>query len=107
VREERTYGHSGGKIMVRYFYAWTPLTIVAAVVFLALPWLGLIALMVVAFLALGALASLALAIVSALRAATGAVGHSMYARIASRPAPAPMPKTAPVLLVNARSHRDA
>jgi hypothetical protein len=42
--------------MVRYFYAWTPLAIVGAVVLLALPWLGLIALMLVALVALPALA---------------------------------------------------
>jgi uncharacterized membrane protein len=42
--------------MVRYFYAWTPLAIVAAVVLLSLPWLGLIALMIVALVALPALA---------------------------------------------------
>ena len=42
--------------MVRYFYAWTPLVIVAAVVLLALPWLGLIALMLVSLVALPAFA---------------------------------------------------
>jgi hypothetical protein len=42
--------------MVRYFYAWTPLVIVATVVLLALPWLGLIALMIVSLVALAALA---------------------------------------------------
>jgi hypothetical protein len=42
--------------MVRYFYAWTPLVIVAAVVLLSMPWLGLIALMIVALVALAALA---------------------------------------------------
>ena len=49
--------------MVRYFYAWTPLGIVGAVVLLSLPWLGLIALVVFAFAALGAFAALAWAIV--------------------------------------------
>jgi len=47
--------------MVRYFYAWTPLVIVATVVLLSLPWLGLIAVMIVA---LAAMAALAWAIVS-------------------------------------------
>ena len=42
--------------MARYFYAWAPLAIVGSVVFLALPWLGLIALLVVALFALPALA---------------------------------------------------
>jgi hypothetical protein len=42
--------------MVRYFYSWTPLVIVGAVVLLSLPWLGLIALMIVSLVALPALA---------------------------------------------------
>ena len=42
--------------MVRYFYAWTPLFIVEAIVILSLPWLGLIALMIVALVALPAFA---------------------------------------------------
>lgn len=42
--------------MVRYFYAWTPLVIVGTVVFLSLPWLGLIALMIISLVALPALA---------------------------------------------------
>jgi hypothetical protein len=50
-------------MMVRYFYAWTPLVIVGTVVLLSLPWLGLIALMAFALLALGALAAFAWAIV--------------------------------------------
>ncbi len=49
--------------MVRYFYAWTPLVIVAAVFLLAMPWLGLIALMVLAIVALVPLAALAWAVV--------------------------------------------
>ena len=44
--------------MVRYFYAWTPLLIVGAVVLLSLPWLGVIALMLVALVPLVALWSL-------------------------------------------------
>lgn len=42
--------------MVRYFYAWTPLVIVAGIVVLSLPWLGLIALMVATLVTLLALA---------------------------------------------------
>jgi hypothetical protein len=42
--------------MVRYFYAWTPLVIVATAVLLSLPWLGLIALMIVSLVALAAFA---------------------------------------------------
>ena len=42
--------------MVRYFYAWTPLVIVATLVLLSAPWLGLIALIVVSLVALPALA---------------------------------------------------
>jgi hypothetical protein len=51
--------------MVRYFYAWTPLVIVATVLLLSLPWLGLIALMIAAPFALVALAALAWAILAA------------------------------------------
>jgi hypothetical protein len=46
-------------VMVRYFYAWTPVVIVGTVFLLSLPWLGLIALMVAAIVALVALAALA------------------------------------------------
>lgn len=42
--------------MVRYFYAWTPLVIVATVVLLSLPWLSLIALVIVSLVVLAALA---------------------------------------------------
>jgi ABC-type protease/lipase transport system fused ATPase/permease subunit len=50
--------------MVRYFYVWTPFFIVGTVVFLSLPYLGLIAFMLFALLALVALAALAWAIVA-------------------------------------------
>jgi hypothetical protein len=66
--------------MVRYFYVWTPLVIVGAVVLLALPWLGLIALMVFALVALAALAALAWAIVAAPLALGRAVGRRWRAR---------------------------
>jgi hypothetical protein len=49
---------------MRYFFAWTPLVIVAAVVLLALPWLGLIALVLVSLLALATLVALACAVVA-------------------------------------------
>jgi hypothetical protein len=42
--------------MVRYFYAFIPYAAVGSVVFLSLPWLGLLALFVVALVALPALA---------------------------------------------------
>jgi hypothetical protein len=51
--------------MVRCFYAWTPLVIVATVLLLSLPWLGLIALMIAAPFALVAVAALAWAILAA------------------------------------------
>jgi hypothetical protein len=54
--DKSTHIDQGGKIMVRYFYAWAPLFIVTAVVILSLPWLGLIALVVISLLALAALA---------------------------------------------------
>ena len=43
-------------MMVRYFYAWTPLVFVGTVVLLSLPYLGLIALVIYALVALAALA---------------------------------------------------
>jgi hypothetical protein len=64
LRDRRTHADPGGQIMVRYFYAWTPLVIVATVVLLSLPWLSLIALVIVSLVALAALAALAWAIVS-------------------------------------------
>jgi hypothetical protein len=51
--------------MVRCFYAWTPLVIVATVLLLSLPWLGLIALMIAAPFALVAVAAFAWAILAA------------------------------------------
>jgi hypothetical protein len=48
--------------MVRYFYALTPLVLVATIFLLALPWLGLIALMVVTLVAVPALALAILAV---------------------------------------------
>ena len=51
-----THADPGGQIMVRYFYAWTPIVAVGTIVLLSLPWLGLIALMLVSLVALGTLA---------------------------------------------------
>jgi hypothetical protein len=48
--------------MVRYFFAWMPLVIVATVVLLALPWLGLIALMLFSLVTLAALAGTIVAV---------------------------------------------
>jgi hypothetical protein len=50
--------------MVRYFYAWTPLVIVAAVFVLSMPWLALITLIALVIVSLVVLAALAWAIVS-------------------------------------------
>jgi hypothetical protein len=50
-------------VMVRYFYAWTPVVIVGTVFLLSLPWLGLVALMIVSLVSLVALAALVWAVV--------------------------------------------
>jgi hypothetical protein len=60
----------------RYFYAWTPLVLIGAVVLLSLPWLGLIALMVFAL----AIVALLVALVWAIVAAPIAVGHAIGRR---------------------------
>src|SRR5689334_18079770 len=57
--EHKDAADPGGPIMVRYWFAWTPLVVVLAVIPLALPWLGLIALMLFALIALVALVALA------------------------------------------------
>jgi hypothetical protein len=54
--EHKDAADPGGPIMVRYWFAWTPLVVVSTVVLLALPWLGLITLMLVALAVLGAFA---------------------------------------------------
>jgi hypothetical protein len=66
--------------MVRYFYAWTPLFIVATVAFLALPWLGLIALMIVSLVALAALAGLTWAVVFVPYMLIRAISRSLHSR---------------------------
>jgi hypothetical protein len=73
--------------MVRYFSSWTPLVIVAAVVLLSLPWLGLIALMTFALVGLVALAALAWAIVFVPYTLARAISH----RSRSVPANATVP----------------
>ena len=97
--------------MLRYFYAWTPLVIVATVVFLALPWLGLIALMVAS---LAALAVLAFAVVVVPLALIRAAGRLWQAAAAHQPAPTPIlapaprrsaPAQATVLLAHSVSQR--
>jgi hypothetical protein len=57
---------------VRYFYAWTPLVILGAVVLLCVPYLGLLVLMLVA---LAAAAALVWAIVSVPYRLARAVGR--------------------------------
>ncbi len=68
--------------MLSYFYAWTPLVIVGTVVFLSLPWLGLIALMIVALMAL---ATLTLAIVVVPYMLVRAISHSWQSRSGASP----------------------
>jgi hypothetical protein len=88
----------GGKIMVRYFFAWTPLVVVGTVILLSLPWLGLIALMIAALAALAAIAALVWAIVAAPLAVGRAIGHRWHAR-----SPAPQPSPAVLLAERRRS----
>jgi hypothetical protein len=75
--------------MVRYFYAWTPLVIVAAVFLLSMPWLGLIALMTVATVALVALATLAWAIVFVPYMLSRAISRRWHTRGGASPPTAP------------------
>jgi hypothetical protein len=69
-----------------YLYAWMPLAIVATVVVLALPWLGLIALMVVALVAVPALA---FAIVVLPYLLIQAINRRLHSRSDASPATAP------------------
>jgi hypothetical protein len=75
--------------MVRYFYAWTPLVLVGAVVLLSLPWLGLIAFVIAALAAVAAPAALVWATV----AATRGVGRTIALRL-HRPSAVPQYKPA-------------
>ena len=76
--------------MVRYLYAWTPLVIVGTLVFLSLPWLGLIALLIAPLVAFAALAALTWALVAAPLAVGRAIGHRWHGRKAA-PQPQPGP----------------
>jgi hypothetical protein len=80
--------------MVRYFYAWTPLVIVAAVVLLSMPWLGLIALMIAATVALGALAALTWALVFVPYMLSRAVIRRWHIHSGASPRTAPAPSLA-------------
>jgi hypothetical protein len=75
--------------MVRYFYAWTPLVIVAAVFLLSMPWLGLIALMIVTIAALVALAALAWAVVFVPYTLSRAISRRSHVRSGASPRTAP------------------
>jgi hypothetical protein len=72
--------------MVRYFYAWTPLVVVAAVFLLSMPWLGLIPLMIVALVAL---AALAWAVVFVPYMLSRAISRRWHRRSGASPRPAP------------------
>jgi hypothetical protein len=72
--------------MVRYFYAWTPLVIVGAVVILSLPWLGLIALVIVS---LAPLAALAWATVFVPHLLSRAISRRWHGRSGASPQTAP------------------
>jgi hypothetical protein len=107
-------------MLVRYFYAWTPLVIITAVVLLSAPWLGLIALMILSLVALGALAALAWAIASVPYMVSRAIGRRRRSRSGASPRSAralspadsgvrptrPMPAAATVLLANTHSESD-
>jgi hypothetical protein len=85
-RDKRTDADQGGRIMVRYFYAWTPLVIVAAIVLLSMPWLGLVALMIVALVAL---AALVWAVVYVPYMLSRAISRRWHMRIGASPRTAP------------------
>jgi hypothetical protein len=70
---------------MEYFYAWTPLVILATVVLLALPGLALIALMIVFLVPL---ATLVWAIVHVLSRAVSRDWHSASPRTAAALSPA-------------------
>ena len=74
--------------MLRYFYAWTPFVIVAAVVLLTLPWLGLFALVFFALVAVVALGALAGAIVAAPYLLIRSIGRRRHGlNVARQPIP--------------------
>jgi hypothetical protein len=76
-------------MMVRYFYAWTPLVIVVAVVLLSMPWLGLIALMVATIAAIVAIVALAWAVVVVPYMLGRAIGRRWHVRSGASPRTTP------------------
>jgi hypothetical protein len=66
--------------MVRYWFSFTPLVVVATVVLLALPWLGVIALMVFTLAALTTLAALVAGVVVAPYMLVRSVGRRRHNR---------------------------
>jgi hypothetical protein len=107
-----------GQIMVRYWFAWTPLVIVGTIVVLALPWLGLIALMILSLVALAAFAWAIVYVPYMLIRAIGRRWHSLSGaspRTASALSPATaglrrpgsVPAGATAFLAQGTSERDA
>ena len=106
--------------MVRYWYGCTPLVIVGAVFFLALPWLALFALMIFSLVALVALVGLAWALVSVPRMLSRAISRRWQGPRSASPRTAPVlspansgvrrirsvPAGAAMLLANPPSQRD-
>jgi hypothetical protein len=66
--------------MVRYWFSFTPLVVVATVVLLALPWLGVIALMLFTLAALATLAALVAGVVVAPYMLVRSVGRRRHNR---------------------------
>ena len=83
--------------MVRYWFAWTPLVVVLAVIPLALPWLGLIALMLFALIALVALVALAWGLVLVPHVLVRAVNRRRHPRGGTSQEGAPLPTVSPSL----------
>jgi hypothetical protein len=97
---------SGGQIMVRYWYAFTPIVIAGTILVLALPWLGLIAVLVAAFVVLVALAALLWAIGAVAVSISHTVGRHLHGRrrMRSRAAPALRAPARPYAYAAARSN---
>jgi hypothetical protein len=66
---------------LRYFYAWRPLVLLATVVILTLPWLGVIALIVVLFVTITALRALVRAVVWVISALVRSVPRPSWERV--------------------------
>jgi len=86
---------SGGLIMVRYWYSFTPLVVVLTAILLALPWLGLIALLFFALIALAALGALAWGIAFVARMVVRGVDRRRLSRSGTRRMPATRPAARP------------